>query len=116
MVSFFVDEEAGGMEAGSMWLVKSGYMDNVIAALDPEPSDMRIRYVFKGRTIHEIAVSGKTAHTSTPERGINAVSKMGKILVALDNARLKVEPHKLLGACTRSFTAIEGGRYKPVNL
>ena len=111
MVAFFVDEEAGGMEAGSMYLTKSGFMNDVIAALDPEPSDMQVRYMFKGRTIYEIAVTGKSAHSSSPEKAVNAVSKMGKVIVSLDSTKVSIEPHSILGPCTRSFTAIEARQF-----
>jgi len=109
MLAFYVDEEAGMMEAGSMFVVSSGHLDRVTSAMMPEPSNMQVRYVFKGRTIYEIAVTGKTAHTSSPEIGTNAIVKMARVIGALEDLRLKFEPHKWLGSCTVSATGIEGG-------
>jgi putative selenium metabolism hydrolase len=71
-----------------------------------EPSSGKIRWGQKGRMDIGVRVEGKSAHASMPEQGINAISKMARIIVELDQLadRLKEEP--LLGRGTMTVSEI----------
>jgi acetylornithine deacetylase len=56
---------------------------------------------------------GKAAHSAYPERGENAIYRMGKILIRLDayaSGLQQAVPHPVLGPPTLSVGVIEGGQ------
>jgi succinyl-diaminopimelate desuccinylase len=53
---------------------------------------------------------GKTAHSSAPQSGVNAISSMKSVLDELENFKIRFEPHKLLGECSMSINTIAGGQ------
>lgn len=110
MLAFYVDEEYGMMSAGSEYVCKQGHLNNVIAALGGEPSDLQLRHVFRGRTIYEITLAGKVTHSSAPDKGVNAIHAMSDLIGNLRKRQLKYEKkYELMGEPTLSFTGIEGG-------
>jgi succinyl-diaminopimelate desuccinylase len=64
---------------------------------------------FKGRIFFEVKVKGRSVHVSVPEKGINAIEKMGHIVEAFRADRLSSQPHPFLGPCTLAFSTIQGG-------
>jgi len=112
MVAWCVDEETTG-PGGSRYVSEKGYFKPVFGAIDPEPSDMYIRGWFKGRSQYEITVTGRSVHTSTPEKGINAITKMAKVVLALQNLKLKYRHHEFLGDYTTSIVEVSGGARVP---
>lgn len=64
---------------------------------------------FKGRVFFEVKVRGRSVHVSVPEKGINAIEKMAKIVDAFEAERLGVDPHPFLGRSTLAFSTIQGG-------
>jgi succinyl-diaminopimelate desuccinylase len=64
---------------------------------------------FKGRVFFEVKVRGRSVHVSVPEKGINAIEKMARIVDAFRAERLDVEPHPFLGPSTLAFSTIQGG-------
>lgn len=82
------------------------------AAIITEPTDMRICVAHKGFTWSKISVHGKAAHGSLPNEGIDAITKMGKVLIELDYLQQQVFPnktHPLLGSPSIHASLIEGG-------
>jgi len=67
---------------------------------------MRIHMGHRGRTEISIRTHGSAAHASAPERGVNAVYKMGRIVneIELLNQRLPVDPQ--LGKGSVAVTSI----------
>ena len=76
----------------------------------PEPTDFEVVTAHRGMLWLEIMTQGKTAHGSTPQLGVNAVSSMRRLLDELENYRFSGEPHDLLGDCSMSINTIEGGK------
>ena len=58
----------------------------------------------KGRIDIEIIVRGKSAHSSMPERGVNAVDGFRRVMERLD--RLPLRTHASLGAATLAVTQL----------
>jgi acetylornithine deacetylase/succinyl-diaminopimelate desuccinylase-like protein len=101
-----VDEEYKSL--GTSTLIKR-FKTN--AAIVGEPTAMDIAIAHKGYAWLEIETIGKRAHGSIPERGIDAIEKMGKIIAALEKVREQhsLKKHPLVGAPKIHTSSIEGG-------
>jgi len=62
----------------------------------------------KGRIDVEIIVRGKSAHSSMPEKGVNAVDGFRRVMERLDRLRLKAGHHGL-GNATLTVTQVSSG-------
>lgn len=76
----------------------------------PEPTDFVVVTAHRGMLWLEVSTIGKTAHSSTPHLGINAITSIRRFLNALDHYEIPVGPHDLLGKCSMSVNTIEGGK------
>lgn len=101
-----IGEETGNI--GALELVKQGIGADEILVL--EPTDLHIVHAHKGAFWFEIEAKGLAAHGSNPDKGISAITGLGKVITLLqrqtDNARLFNE---LLGRPTVNFGMIQGG-------
>ncbi len=70
-------------------------------------TDSRIAIGNKGRIDVDVIVHGKTAHSSVPWQGINAIVGAQKLLASLDGFRPGVADHPHFGAATLTPTAID---------
>ena len=107
------DEEYFG-RYGSKYLCENGYLKGIDMAIVGEGStrDDRIlaRPAVRGRTLVDIKVKGRSAHSSRPQDGVNAVLKMGKILTAIDDTSFSYPAHPILPAPSIApGTMIKGG-------
>jgi acetylornithine deacetylase/succinyl-diaminopimelate desuccinylase family protein len=82
------------------------------AAVVSEPTQMCVAIASKGVLRWRIQCRGKAAHSSKPQNGINAITNMARVILALegDSARLRRKTHALLGNATLNVGVIEGGR------
>ncbi len=115
MIHGVADEEIFG-RYGTRYLAEKGYVspENVDMAVVGEGSmkDGRIhaRTAMRGRVLVNLKVRGKSAHSSRPQNGVNAVLKMSKVLLAIDAHGFDFPPHPLLPAPTFApGTVIKGG-------
>jgi len=76
----------------------------------PEPTDFDIVTAHRGILWLEISTTGKPAHSSMPELGVNAIGSMKAVLDELEGYEVAVEPHELLGRCSMSVNTIAGGK------
>lgn len=90
---------------GIMKVLEKGLKADYCVVL--EPTELNIVLGHKGRVVFEITTYGQTAHSSVPEKGINAISHMGHILVELERMHLPNRPP--LGQGTQSVGTIKGG-------
>lgn len=94
-----VDEEPGAFsEIGTKYLLKKGLKGD--ACLIGEPETKKICVGSKGGWRLKIITKGESAHTGsfeweTQKRGINAVTKMAKVLLFLEKLKLNYQPTKL---------------------
>ncbi|MBM3860849.1 MAG: M20 family metallopeptidase [Verrucomicrobia bacterium] len=98
------DEELGA--AGAHALMAVGFRADW--ALVGEPTGLQIVYAHKGAVRVTIRTSGIAAHSSTPERGVNAIYTMRALLERLERWQPTVR-HPVLGAPTLSVGTIHGG-------
>ena len=83
------------------------------AAIVSEPTEMRLALAHKGFVGFEIETTGRAAHGSRPDLGIDAIAHMGHVLVGIEelDRRLRAEPtHPLLGSGSLHASVIEGGQ------
>jgi acetylornithine deacetylase len=81
------------------------------AAIVTEPTELVVAIAHKGFVWAEIEVSGRAAHGSRPQLGVDAIVKAGPILTAvggLDRA-LGAREHPLLGRGSVHAGTVEGG-------
>ena len=81
------------------------------AAIVGEPTKMNIATAHKGYAWLEIETKGRRIHGSTPEKGIDAIEKMGKIISQLETIRRKHSHirHRLVGTPRIHTSTISGG-------
>ncbi len=101
-----VDEEYESI--GTAKLVKRFRSD---AAIVGEPTNMNIATAHKGYAWLEVQVIGREAHGSVPERGIDAIENMSKLLTQLDSLRTRHRRvrHRLVGTPKIHTSTIQGG-------
>ncbi|MBX9679767.1 MAG: M20 family metallopeptidase [Gemmataceae bacterium] len=103
-----VDEEHTFL--GVQELAKRGiHADFAIVA---EPTRLNIVHAHKGVVRWFIRTPGRACHSSAPEKGVNAIYRMGKLLVAMERYAEEVRASvvdPLLGPATISVGMIEGG-------
>jgi acetylornithine deacetylase len=83
------------------------------AAIVCEPTELRLAVAHKGFAGFEIATHGRAAHGSRPDLGVDAIARMGRVLVeleALDRRLREHPPHPLLGTGSVHASLIEGGQ------
>lgn len=103
-----VDEEH--TFTGVSHLVDSGVKADM--AVIAEPTLLRIVHAHKGVVRWHMHTSGRSCHSSAPEQGINAIYRMGKLLVGIERFAEKLRGSRsdpLLGPPTMSVGRIEGG-------
>jgi len=81
------------------------------AAIVAEPTEMRCVVASKGCLRWRIRTRGKAAHSAKPHLGINAITAMSRIVLALneDHQGLQSTQHPLLGPGTCNVGVIHGG-------
>jgi succinyl-diaminopimelate desuccinylase len=84
-------------------------LPKLAGAVVPEPTDLSVVTAHRGLFWLKIATHGKAAHSSMPERGVNAITSMRRVLDALEQYQIPFEPHPLLGKSSLSVNTIEGG-------
>jgi acetylornithine deacetylase len=80
IVAAVADEEAASV--GTISVLERLTAD---AAVVPEFTDLEVCVAHKGFVWLEVQTRGKAAHGSRPEEGVDAVAKMGKVLVELED-------------------------------
>lgn len=105
-----VGEEIGRI--GSKQLVKEGYADDIDGLIIAEPSSSIIAYTHKGSMNFTVTAKGKSAHSSMPAEGINAINHIADFVLHFNEAMDKVVneyENSELGRVAASITVINGG-------
>ncbi len=108
IITAVADEEHGS--AGTEAIVHAWKAD---AAIVGEPTGLEIVTEHKGFAWFRIETLGVAAHGSLPDAGVDAIAKMGRVLVALEEAgaALRRGPaHRSLGTGSMHASLIHGGQ------
>lgn len=111
-IAALADEEADAPEGnyGIGYLLDNRLIDPTMAIVPDIGGNMQeIDIAEKGRTVIKITAFGKQAHGSTPEKGINAVYMMAKLVQLLENLKFEYDVHPVLGHPTMNLGEIHGG-------
>ena len=109
-LSAVVDEEYGSIGAEALLAEWKRWPAD--ALLIAEPTELQISIAHRGFVWLEIETFGVAAHGSRPRLGVDAIAKMGKVLVALDaqDRAMRANPrHELLGSGSLHASIITGG-------
>jgi len=107
LVALVADEEYSSI--GAQDFVRRHPSD---ACILTEPSEGRLILAHKGFVWAEIVTTGRAAHGSRWDRGVSAIAKMGRIIVALeefDQLELRARVHPLVGPASLHCALIQGG-------
>lgn len=105
-VAAVVDEEA--IDLGTYALVQQGFTKGLDFAMVAESTDLQVVTAHLGRTVIEVTVHGRAAHSHWPNHGVNAIEKAAILLNALPQLRGPVHPR--MGGSTVNTLKIEGGQ------
>lgn len=108
LVTAVADEEMASI--GTAAICESWKAD---AAIVSEPTEERVCVAHKGFVGFELETFGKAAHGSRPDLGVDAIARMGHVLVgveALDSLLRAGPAHPLLGTGSLHAGLIEGGQ------
>ena len=110
MLSAVADEEYGSI--GTEALLAEWERWKADAVLIAEPTELDISIAHRGFVWVDIETFGVAAHGSQPRLGVDAIAKMGAVLVALDahDRMMRAKPtHDLLGSGSLHASLIHGG-------
>ncbi|GAC1566355.1 MAG: ArgE/DapE family deacylase [Ktedonobacteraceae bacterium] len=108
IVTAVVDEEYASI--GTSSIVKQYRAD---AAIVTEPTELNICPAHKGFAWFTVETKGIAAHGSRPDLGVDAIVKMGKVLLGLEelgHSLRAASSHRLLGSGSVHASLIKGGQ------
>jgi len=108
VVTAVCDEEVASI--GSARIVERYRAD---AAIVSEPTELGLALAHRGFVAFEVETKGRAAHGSRPDLGVDAIARMGHVLVGVEalDRRLRANPtHPLLGSGSLHASVIEGGQ------
>ena len=108
IVTLVADEELASI--GTEAVVDRVHAD---AAIVVEPTELRVALAHRGFVGFEVETTGVAAHGSRPDLGVDAIAKMGPILVALADLDERLQAgarDPLVGAASLHASLIAGGQ------
>jgi putative selenium metabolism hydrolase len=105
MVGSVMEEDCDGL-CWQHLIKEDGLKPNLVVLT--EPTSLNIYRGHRGRMEIEVAVSGISCHGSAPERGVNAIYKMSKIVSGIEKLNDKLIKDDFLGKGTIVVSQISG--------
>ncbi len=104
------EEEVGG-QLGTKWLADAGHLPQADFIVVGEQTHNRVALAHKGVLRATVTVRGRSVHATNPERGVNAITAMAKVVGALEHYHqsLQERTHPLVGHPTCNVGVIQGG-------
>jgi succinyl-diaminopimelate desuccinylase len=106
IVTAVVDEES--IDLGTYALIQQGVTKGVDLAMVSEATDLNVVTAHRGRTVFDVEVRGRAAHSMWPEHGVSAIEGAARLVNSLTN--LNSPNHPKLGRDTVNVLRIEGGQ------
>lgn len=95
---------------GAFHLSKLGVLGSSALLIVAEPSSNFPIIAHKGSLRISVSARGRSAHSSMPELGDNAIDKVVEWIQRLNKFQFEVPAHPLLGKTTASVTTVFGGQ------
>jgi len=111
LVLAIVADEVSGGHKGTGYLVRQGLLHADMAVVC-EPTGEKVNVAHRGCVWMEIEIHGRSAHGGRPWLGVNAISKMGRVIRAIEDEltpSFRERTHPLLPSPTINLGTIEGG-------
>jgi acetylornithine deacetylase/succinyl-diaminopimelate desuccinylase family protein len=107
VVAGSIDEEYRKRGAHALGQIEPRFAGAVVG----EPTDLEMVVAHKGSVRWQIETSGRAAHSSMPETGVNAIEAMAEVILRLKqlNTELRKRPDQLTGPPSLTVSLIEGG-------
>jgi acetylornithine deacetylase/succinyl-diaminopimelate desuccinylase family protein len=104
------EEEVGG-QLGTRWLADNGHLPACDFIVVGEQTDNHLALAHKGVMRATVTTTGRSVHATNPARGINAITAMAKVVLALADYHdtLQTRQHPLVGTPTCNVGVIQGG-------
>jgi succinyl-diaminopimelate desuccinylase len=104
------EEEVGG-QLGTKWLTDHGHLPISDFIVVGEQTFNRVATAHKGVMRATITTLGHSVHATNPDRGVNAIYAMARVLLALEQYHLDLAArvHPLVGVPTCNVGVIQGG-------
>lgn len=104
------EEETGGT-LGTRWLADNAYLPSCDFIVVGEQTANRVAVAHKGVMRATITATGKSVHATNPDRGVNAITALARVVLALDayHRDLRARVHPLVGSPTCNVGVIQGG-------
>ena len=104
------EEEVGG-QLGTKWLAEKGHLPVCDFIVVGEQTGNRVATAHKGVLRATVRTAGKSVHATNPDRGVNAIVAMSRIIAALDRYHhdLSRVIHPVVGVPTCNIGVIAGG-------
>ena len=104
------EEETGG-QLGTKWLAEAGHLPLCDFIVVGEQTGNRVATAHKGVLRATIRTAGVAAHATNPDRGVNAIVAMSRIIAALEryHGELSRVIHPMVGVPTCNVGVIAGG-------
>ena len=104
------EEEVGG-QLGTKWLADAGHLPVCDFIIVGEQTGNKVAIAHKGVMRATVRASGKSVHATNPDRGVNAIVAMSKVIGSLADYHqgLAERLHPVVGFPTCNIGVIEGG-------
>lgn len=104
------EEEVGG-QLGTKWLADEGHLPSCDFIVVGEQTGNKVATAHKGIMRASVHTHGKAVHATNPDRGVNAIVAMSKVIAALHNYHneLSQRVHPVVGFPTCNIGVIAGG-------
>jgi acetylornithine deacetylase/succinyl-diaminopimelate desuccinylase family protein len=104
------EEEVGG-RLGTRWMANNGHLPECDFIIVGEQTHNRVATAHKGLVRAIVRTVGKSVHATNPNRGINAINAMARVILALENYHneLANKQHPIVGVPTCNVGVIQGG-------
>lgn len=104
------EEEVGG-QLGTKWMADAGHLPQCDFIIVGEQTFNRVATAHKGVMRATIRTSGHSVHATNPDRGVNAINAMARVILALEtyHQELSLRFHPLVGVPTCNVGVIQGG-------
>jgi succinyl-diaminopimelate desuccinylase len=105
----FTSGEETGLDGARHFIDTGKHLGRASAMIVGEPTQNQFSNAHKGAMYIRAILRGKTAHSSTPELGVNAIYKAARAISSIADYGFNVPPHPQLGAPTINVGMITGG-------